>query len=103
MHNNAKAHLLALETPAQAPSKVDVMRVFKKYGLVFSYGVLSIALYGLLYYFSADLVEIARATHAGHKAMFFLPIVLALVFSLIHGAFTSQFWDVLGIKAKKSA
>ena len=103
MHNNAEAHLQALQPPGSASSKIDFMRIVRKYRLVFSYGVLSIALYALLYYFSADLVAIARDTHAGHKAMFFLPIVLALVFSVIHGAFTSHFWDVLGVKARKSA
>jgi hypothetical protein len=36
----------------------------------------------------------------GHWA-FWIPIVIAFVFSFAHGAFTGEFWDVLGIKAKK--
>lgn len=97
----AKAHIEALQSPSTPQRKEDFIGAFRKYWRVFSYGVLSMTLYGMLYYFSTDLVDIARATHAGHKTMFFVPILLALVFSLVHGAFTSHFWDVLGIKAKK--
>ncbi|MDH5408711.1 MAG: hypothetical protein OEZ33_03315 [Gammaproteobacteria bacterium] len=67
---------------------------------VFVFGVLSIALYALLYMFSTDLINISRDTHNGHKTLFFVPVVVALVFSLVHGKFTSYFWDILNIKAK---
>jgi uncharacterized integral membrane protein len=31
----------------------------------------------------------------------FLPIITAFVFSFVHGAFTGDFWTVLGIEAAK--
>lgn len=101
MQKIAEAHIHALQNPCKPPCKADFIRMFNKYGRVFSLGLLSMTMYSLLYYFSADLTQIAQATHAGQKAMFFIPIVLALAFSLIHGAFTAHFWDALGIKAKK--
>jgi len=63
-------------------------------------GILSISLYTLLYFFSADIVSFAQNTNSGQKSLFFIPIVIAVVFSLAHGAFTSHFWDILGVKAK---
>jgi hypothetical protein len=30
-----------------------------------------------------------------------VPVAMAFLFSLVHGAFTGHFWDVLGIKARK--
>ena len=64
-------------------------------------GALSGVMYASLYSYSPELTSMALATHAGDKTMFFVPIVIALVFSLVHGSFTSQFWDVLGIKPNK--
>ena len=32
---------------------------------------------------------------------FLVPVAIAFVFSLAHGAFTGYFWDLLGIKARK--
>ncbi len=63
-------------------------------------GVFSVSLYTLLYFFSVDIVAIAKNTNAGQKSFFFIPIVIAMIFSLAHGAFTSHFWDILGVKAK---
>jgi len=31
---------------------------------------------------------------------FLIPIVIALVFSFVHGAFTGAFWDAVGLKPK---
>ncbi len=90
----------AARTGDPLPTRADIVAAFKKYRLAVSFGVISAVLYALLYFFSADLVQIAQSTHSGHKGLFFLPIVIALVFSLVHGSFTSHFWDVLGIKAK---
>ncbi|VAW90691.1 hypothetical protein MNBD_GAMMA21-1771 [hydrothermal vent metagenome] len=67
----------------------------------FALGLVSIALYTLLYFYSSDLTHIAEETNHGHKALFFVPIVIALLFSFVHGSFTSQFWDSIGVKAKK--
>ena len=77
-----------------------VEKVSKKYLPFIIMGVISITLYSLLYFFSAEIVSIAKETGSGQKGMFFIPIVIAMVFSLVHGAFTSHFWDVLGVKAK---
>ena len=73
---------------------------YGRYAWVCVLGLASIGLDGLLKLFSPDLVQLAQATHAGSKGLFFVPILLALVFSFVHGAFTSHFWDVLGVKAK---
>ncbi len=67
----------------------------------FALGIISIVLYTLLYFYSVDLTHIAEDTNHGHKALFFVPIVTALIFSYVHGSFTSKFWDIIGIKAKK--
>ncbi len=63
-------------------------------------GILSLSLYTLLYLFSTDIVSFAQNTNSGQKSLFLIPIVIAMVFSLVHGAFTSHFWDILGVKAK---
>lgn len=63
-------------------------------------GILSLVLYLLLYHYSADLVRMATITHQGQKAYFLAPIGVAMAFSLVHGAFTGRFWDLLGFKPK---
>jgi hypothetical protein len=77
------------------------LKSINKYRCAAGFGIISIALYSLLYVFNTDLTHIAQDTHQGHKTWFFVPIVIALTFSLIHGSFTSHFWDALGVKAKK--
>lgn len=64
-------------------------------------GATSLGLYLLLYLFSDELSALAAATRQGEKLYAVVPIVIALVFSFIHGAFTGHFWDLLGLKAKK--
>lgn len=83
------------------PKPSDILNWLKKARYALLFGVLSVALYTFLYLYNIDLTHIAQATHEGDKTLFFVPIVIALVFSLVHGTFTSHFWDVLGIKAKK--
>ena len=60
------------------------------------YGVISISLYTLLYVFEKEVLELTKAG----RWNFFIPILIAFVFSVIHGNFTGQFWDMFGIKAK---
>lgn len=62
----------------------------------FVYGILSIILYTLLYLFNKEILEFSRQG----RWHFFLPISIAFVFSIVHGNFTGQFWDMFGIKAK---
>jgi lipopolysaccharide export LptBFGC system permease protein LptF len=60
-------------------------------------GVLSAALYVALFILEEPILEM---TSQG-KWSFFIPIAIAFAISFAHGAFTGEFWDVLGIKAKK--
>ncbi|HLE67163.1 MAG TPA: hypothetical protein VI730_08435 [Burkholderiales bacterium] len=62
------------------------------------WGVGSLALYVLLFLFSDETIELARRTREGEKIWFVVPIVIALLFSLVHGAFTGYFWDAVGLK-----
>lgn len=70
-------------------------------GLAIALGVGSILLYVLLYAYADQFVRWAQRTHDGEKVLFLIPIVVALVFSFVHGAFTGHFWEVLGFKAAK--
>jgi hypothetical protein len=58
---------------------------------------LSSALLYLLLYLGAE--RILEWSEHGHWAIT-IPIGIAFLFSIVHGAFTSHFWDLLGIKAK---
>lgn len=64
-------------------------------------GGASAGLYYLLFLFSETLSELAAATPQGNKIYALVPLVIALVFSFVHGGFTGSFWDLLGLKAKK--
>ncbi|MCK9532010.1 MAG: hypothetical protein WCZ20_09465 [Hydrogenophaga sp.] len=59
-------------------------------------GIISAVLYGVLFLYEAPILSIS----AQGQWMFIIPVVIAFVFSYVHGAFTGLFWDVLGIKAK---
>lgn len=59
-------------------------------------GALSLALYIALFSFEAEVLTIS--TSGGWA--FLVPVAIAFVFSFVHGAFTSGFWDMLGLKAK---
>lgn len=64
-------------------------------------GAVTAFLFLLLFLFSDQLIELAVRTRQGEKVYALVPIAIALVFSFVHGAFTGQFWDLLGLKAKK--
>jgi len=64
-------------------------------------GAASASLYLLLYLFADMLPTLAELTRRGEKLYALVPIVIAMVFSLVHGAFTGHFWDLLGLRAKK--
>ncbi len=61
------------------------------------YGVLTGACYAALF-LNADLVMQYFTRGAWYAA---LPVATALLFSLVHGAFASHLWTVLGIEAVK--
>lgn len=63
------------------------------------FGGTSIALYALLLTNSDLLVELAQRTKNGEKWLFLVPIIVAFVFSYIHGTFTAQFWERVGLRA----
>ncbi len=60
------------------------------------FGVVSVALY-LLLYLGADLI-LEYSKQGGW--FFIVPVSIAFLFSIMHGNFTSHFWDVFGVKAK---
>lgn len=62
------------------------------------YGVISITLYFLLYFFNEEIL--LRSKEGGWN--FILPILIAFTFSIVHGNFTGYFWDMIGIKAKST-
>jgi hypothetical protein len=64
-------------------------------------GAVTAVLYLLLFLFADQLTDLAVRTRQGEKLYALVPIAIALVFSFVHGAFTGQFWDLLGLKAKK--
>lgn len=59
-------------------------------------GVVSLLLYILLFAYEG---EVLKASTAGGWS-FAIPILIAFLFSFVHGAFTGGFWDMLGLKAK---
>lgn len=61
-------------------------------------GLVSGALYLLLYLYEREILQAFTRTDGWYPA---LPIVTAFVFSMAHGAFTAYFWEVLGVRAKK--
>lgn len=69
----------------------------KPVGKMIIYGIMSVVLYTVLLT-NQDFIN-QNFGRGGLYAL--LPIVTAFVFSLIHGNFTSYFWSVLGVEAKK--
>lgn len=59
-------------------------------------GVASAAMYLLLYLYENEIMETFSRTDGFYPA---LPILAAFLFSMVHGAFTAYFWDVIGIRA----
>ena len=68
--------------------------------LTLALGLISSALYGLLYHFNLDIRHLAELANHGSRSGFWAPIVIALLFSMVHGAFTGHFWHILGLRAK---
>lgn len=64
------------------------------------YGIASVGLYFILFLFNDELRGMAELISRGDKQLFFIPIIIAFVFSIVHGAFTGAFWEALGLKAK---
>lgn len=60
-------------------------------------GAGSIGLYLLLAMYSREILALSANKESGY---FLVPIVIAFIFSFVHGAFTGYFWEALGVKAK---
>jgi len=100
----AERHLVVQARPAM--SRADFRKVGERVlrqRMTILLGGMSVFMYTLLYFFSADLIQLAQITHQGNHHYFYVPVVIALVFSFVHGAFTSHFWDMMGIKPKQQA
>lgn len=69
----------------------------KPVGRMLFMGVCSAALYAALMT-NQDLIN-GQFAKGGTYA--FLPLITAFIFSYFHGAFTGDFWTVLGIEAAK--
>ena len=85
----------------KVPAKARVKSISERLSVMtILTGIMSVSLYFLLYEFQGDIVRLADLTRHGDKVNFIIPILIALVFSLIHGSFTERFWAVLGLKPK---
>ncbi len=60
-------------------------------------GIISITLYTALL-MNQDIIN----NYVGRGGVYaFLPIVVAFIFSFVHGNFTGYFWTVMGVEAAK--
>jgi hypothetical protein len=89
------------ETRTAAAATADaVARDMKTFAITAALGAASVVLYVILYLYATETEVFAARARAGEKWLAVVPIAVALVFSFVHGAFTGQFWDALGLKAK---
>lgn len=63
------------------------------------FGTLSLILYVLLLSNGDLFVTWAQATKHDHKSFFIIPVIVAFIFSYVHGSFTGYFWESLGLRA----
>ena len=71
----------------------------KPYPQLIASGIASGALYLLLYLYEREVLTAFTRTDGWFPV---LPVIAAFVFSFAHGAFTAYFWEVLGIRGRKS-
>jgi len=70
----------------------------KQTGRLLGFGALTAVLYWLLFYHESQVLGLSSQG----KWAFWAPVTIAFVISYAHGAFTGEFWDMLGVKAKKA-
>jgi hypothetical protein len=70
----------------------------KPYPQLIASGIVSAALYLLLYLYEREILAAFTRTDGWYPA---LPVGAAFVFSFAHGIFTACFWEVLGIRGRK--
>ena len=76
------------------------MEKSKPYPQLVASGIVSGALYLLLYFYEREILAAFTRTDGWFPA---LPVFAAFVFSFAHGAFAAYFWEVLGIKARRKS
>ena len=76
------------------------MKKSKPYPQLVASGIVSCALYLLLYLYEREIMAAFTRTDGWFPA---LPVLAAFVFSFAHGAFTAYFWEVLGVKARRNS
>jgi hypothetical protein len=87
-----------LRTIRTGSARVHVDTLLPKHsGALLFLGALSALLYGTLFW-EQDLVN-SYFPRGGLYAL--LPISTALIFSIVHGSFTSRFWSALGVEASR--
>lgn len=69
----------------------------KPYLQVIASGIVSAALYLLLYLYEREIMAAFTRTDGWYPA---LPVIAAFAFSFAHGAFAGYFWEVLGVKGR---
>lgn len=74
------------------------MKPPKPYPQLIASGIVSGALYLLLYLYEQEIMASFTRSDSWYPA---LPVLAALVFSFTHGAFASYFWEVLGVAAPR--
>ena len=74
------------------------MEESKPYLQLIASGIVSGALYLLLYLYEREILSAFTRTDGWFPA---LPVLAALVFSFAHGAFTGYLWEVLGIRGRR--
>ena len=62
------------------------------------FGVVTAVLYWTLFHNETSVLNV---TSQGKWACW-VPVSIAFIFSITHGAFTGEFWNLLGVKAKKN-
>ncbi|HEX9686832.1 MAG TPA: hypothetical protein VGA25_13380 [Burkholderiales bacterium] len=75
------------------------MRRSKPYPRLIASGIVSGSLYLLLFLYEREILAAFTRTDGWYPA---LPVIAAFVFSFAHGAFTAYFWEVLGIRGRKT-
>ena len=64
------------------------------------FGLLSAVLYFFLFKHQSEIIHFAELTRQGQKIDFVIPILIALIFSFVHGGFATYLWQSLGLKPK---
>ncbi|PHR26373.1 MAG: hypothetical protein COA36_12340 [Desulfotalea sp.] len=85
-------------TPSTSKATQTAFRKKRPVGKMVLFGAMSLGAYALL--FSNEALVTNTFTLGGWHAA--LPVGTAFLFSFMHGAFASNFLDVLGLEAKKA-